>query len=105
MVSGDFAHRCMNSGSGPFGGTRSELCGSGFCFGAGNCESGPEMQTWARSGGMQRLESQKVVELPMFCAVDALKLFVLYCSGGLAGQSVLESSIFLEVEAARLFVL
>ena len=39
--------------------------------------SGPEMQTWVRSKGMQRLGSQKVVELPTFCELEALKLLVL----------------------------
>ena len=40
-------------------------------------ESDADIQTWARSGGMQRRESRKVLELPMFCELEALKLLVL----------------------------
>ena len=40
-------------------------------------EGGPEMQTWARSGGMQRLDNQKILELPTFCQLEALKVLVL----------------------------
>ena len=40
-------------------------------------ESGPEMQRWTPSGGMQRLENQKILELPTFCQLEALKLLVL----------------------------
>ena len=40
-------------------------------------ESGPEMQTWTPSGGRQRLDSQKVMELPTFYELEALKVLVL----------------------------
>ena len=40
-------------------------------------ESGPEMQTWTPSGSMQRLNSQRVVELPPFYELEALEAFVL----------------------------
>ena len=68
-------------------------------------ESGPEMQTWVRSRGMQRPESQEVLELPTFCELQALKLLVAYCFGGPGRQKVLESSMLLEVKAAKIFVL
>ena len=40
-------------------------------------DSGAEMLTWTPSGGMQRLDSQKVLELPTFYEVEALKILVL----------------------------
>ena len=40
-------------------------------------EHGTEMETWAHSVGMQRSESPKVLQLPMVCAVKALKVLVL----------------------------
>ena len=40
-------------------------------------ESGTEIQTLARSGCMQRPESQKVVQLLTFCELRALKVLVL----------------------------
>ena len=40
-------------------------------------ESGTEMQTSARSRCMQRPEGQKVLQLPTFCEVGALKVLVL----------------------------
>ena len=103
-VFGAFAHLCFAVVS------SSELLHQSFPEVASSAqpeisESGTETQTSARSGCMQRPESQKVLQLPAFCEVGALKVLVLYCSGGPGGQKVEESTMFLEVEAAKLLFL
>ena len=69
----------MISGGELFGANPSKLSGSGVASFAEPeiNESGKEMQTSARSGGMQRPESPKVIQLPTFCEVEALKVLVL----------------------------
>ena len=76
IVPGAFAHRCP-AVVGP-----SELLAQNSVEVASaseleTVESGPEMQTWTPSGGMHRLDSQKVVELQTFYEVEALKVLVL----------------------------
>ena len=76
IVSGAFAHRCP-AVMGP-----SELLAQNFVEVTSVWEletvaSGPEMQTWTSSGGMQRLDSQKILELPTFSKLEALKVLVL----------------------------
>ena len=85
IVFGAFAHLCFAVVS------SSELLHQSFLEVASFAqpeigESGTETQTSARSGGMQRPESPKELQLPTFCEVEALKVFVLYCSGGPGGQ-------------------
>ena len=76
IVSGAFAHRC------PVVVGPSELLAQSSVEVASVSEletvaSGPEMQTWTPSGSMQRLDSQKVLELPTFYELEALKALVL----------------------------
>ena len=104
IVSGALAHRCP-AVVGP-----SELLPQNSVEVASvseleTVESGPEMQTWTPSGGMQRLDSQKILELPTFWELETLRTLVLYCLGRSGSQKVLESSMFLEVEAAKLLFL
>ena len=68
-------------------------------------EGGPDLQTWARSGGMQRLDNQKVVELPTFCQLEALKVFVFQCFWRTWRPKNIGILHVLEVEAAKLLVL
>ena len=77
IVFGAFAHLCLAMLS------FSELLHQSFLEVASSAEpdiseSGTETQTSARSGCMQRPESQHVMQLLTFCEVGALK--VLFCS-------------------------
>ena len=73
IVFGAFAHLCLALVS------SSELLHQSYVEVASFVEpeigeSGTEMQTSARSGCMQRPESQKVLQLPTFCEVGASKV-------------------------------
>ena len=76
----------MLSGGGFFGATPQNSLEVAAAAEAANDEHVTAKQTWAHSGGMQRPGSPKVLQLPMFCEVEALKVLVLYCSGGLGSK-------------------
>ena len=76
IVSRAFAHRCP-AVVGP-----SELLAQNSVEVASvseleTVELGSEMQAWAPPGGMQRLGSQRILELPTFYELEALKVYVL----------------------------